>query len=212
MLSTQYRGSRGSKGKGEDSGSDVYDVQALFDIAKTLPEANTGKMFLYGLWRGGMMVYQALRAGAIVRAAAVNSGVSDAAGYRERSDAPEMEELMREAIPHFKEQKKLGFASRSAVLWASDLHVPLLLLYGTADSRVRVTQSLRRAIALQKANRSYELHVFEQGKSRRTIWGISPRSIRRYSPSSQSTLQRQDVLRADKTQTDSPRASCWCQT
>lgn len=44
--------------------------------------------------------------GVPARAAVVNSGVSDAAGYRERADAAEMDALMRATVPNFDAEKK----------------------------------------------------------------------------------------------------------
>lgn len=92
-----------------------------------------------------------------------NSGVSDASGYRDPPDAKEMEELVREMIPNFEEKKKTGFASRSALRWASELHIPVLLLHGTADWRINPAQTLELAEALQRAKQPYALHMFEGG-------------------------------------------------
>lgn len=163
VLASQYRGDGGSEGKDEQGGADVHDVNALAFTAAQLPEADTHNLFLYGQSRGGMMVYEALRAGFPAQAAAINSGVSDASGYSERPDAKQMEQLAREGIPNFEEEKRSGFISRSAIRWASELHTQLLLLHGTADWRVNPLQSLRMAEALQKANRPYTLHLFEGG-------------------------------------------------
>lgn len=163
VLASQYRGNAGSEGKDEQGGADIHDVNALAATAAQLPGADTRNIFLYGQSRGGMMVYEALRADFPARAAAINSGVSDASGYRERPDAKEMEELAREAIPDFDKEKKAGFQSRSAVRWAAELHTPLLLLHGTADWRVSPMQSLQMAEALQQAERPFSLHLFEGG-------------------------------------------------
>ena len=163
VLASQYRGNAGSEGKDEQGGADVHDVNALAATAARLPEADTRNLFLYGESRGGMMVYQSLRAGFAARAAVVNSGVSDAGGYKDRPDAKEMEDLARESIPNFEREKQAGFESRSAVRWASELHTPLLLLHGTADWRVSPMQSLAMAEALQKSKRPYSLHLFEGG-------------------------------------------------
>lgn len=163
VLASQYRGNAGSEGKDEQGGADVHDVNALAVTAAQLPEADPRNLFLYGESRGGMMVYESLRAGFAARAAVINSGVSDAGGYKDRPDAKEMEELARESIPNFEREKQAGFESRSAVRWASELHTPLLLLHGTADWRVSPMQSLAMAEALQKSKRSYALHLFQGG-------------------------------------------------
>ena len=163
VLASEYRGNAGSEGRDEQGGADVHDVNALAATAAQLPEADTHNLFLYGQSRGGMMVFEALRAGFPARAAVSNSGVSDAGGYRDRPDAKEMEELARAMIPNFEAEKKIGFASRSAIRWASEIRVPVLLLHGTADWRVSPLQTLQFAEALQLAKRPYALHLFEGG-------------------------------------------------
>lgn len=47
--------------------------------------------------------------------------------------------------------------------WASEIHVPLLLLHGSADWRVSPLQSLRMAEELQRVHQPYTLHIFEGG-------------------------------------------------
>lgn len=163
VLASQYRGNAGSEGKDEQRGADVHDVNALAATASQLPEADARNLFLYGQSRGGMMVLEALRAGFPARAAVSNSGVSDAAGYRDRPDAEEMDELARAMIPNFAQERLTGFQSRSALRWASELHTPIFLLHGTADWRVNPLQSLKLAEALQQAKRPFAMHLFEGG-------------------------------------------------
>ncbi len=163
VLASQYRGNGGSEGKDEQGGADIHDVNALAATAAQLSEADPQNIFLYGQSRGGMMVYEALRAGFPARAAVVNSGVSNAGAFTERPDAKEMEQIARAGIPDFDREKRSGFRSRSAIYWVAELHTPILLLHGTADWRVSPMQSLRMAEALQQAGKPYSLHLFEAG-------------------------------------------------
>jgi hypothetical protein len=57
-----------------------------------------------------MEVYEAIAAGADVRAAVVNSGISDLATVNDRRpDRKEMEALLAAAIPNFAEERSKGF-------------------------------------------------------------------------------------------------------
>jgi poly(3-hydroxybutyrate) depolymerase len=110
VLATQYRGAAGSEGKDEYGGKDVDDVLTLVQLAHRLPNADHENVFLYGLSRGGMEVYEAIAAGADVRAAVVNSGISDLATVNDRRpDRKEMEALLAAAIPNFAEERSKGF-------------------------------------------------------------------------------------------------------
>jgi len=164
VVASQYRGSDGSEGHDEDGGADVHDVSSLLAITRSLPEVDSNNAFLYGVSRGGMMVYETLAAGAQVRAAVVNSGVSDLAfSGTPRPDAAEMEALTRAAIPNYDREKATGFLSRSAVHWPEKINAPILILHGTADWRVDPLQALRMAEALQTAGRSYDLVMMNGG-------------------------------------------------
>jgi dipeptidyl aminopeptidase/acylaminoacyl peptidase len=163
IIASQYRGSTGSEGHDEEGGADVHDVLALIRLAQRMPEADAENIFLYGYSRGGMMAYEILAANSPVRAAVINSGVSDFGDLRNRPDAKDFEALMRNAIPNYDEEKARGFYSRSAVQWPEKIHAPLLLLHCTGDWRVRPLQALHMALALQSAKRSYSLIMISGG-------------------------------------------------
>jgi dipeptidyl aminopeptidase/acylaminoacyl peptidase len=162
-VASQYRGSTGSEGHDEEGGSDVHDVLALIQMARRMPEADAANIFLYGYSRGGMMAYEVLATDAPVRAAVINSGVSDFRDLSNRPDAKEFDALMQAAIPNYANEKAHGFYSRSAVQWPEKIHVPLLILHCTADWRVRPSQALHMALALQEAKRPYDLIMISGG-------------------------------------------------
>jgi dipeptidyl aminopeptidase/acylaminoacyl peptidase len=163
ILASQYRGSTGSEGHDEEGGADVHDVLALVEIAQRMPEADAGNIFLYGYSRGAIMVYETLETDAPIRGAVINSGVSDFRDLSNRPDAKEFEDLMRAAIPNYNSEKAGGFYSRSAVRWPEKIHAPVLILHGTGDWRVRPAQALHMALALQEANRPYDLIMISGG-------------------------------------------------
>jgi dipeptidyl aminopeptidase/acylaminoacyl peptidase len=163
VMASQYRGSTGSEGHDEEGGADVHDVLALIHIARQMPEVDADNMFLYGYSRGGMMAYQVLGSDAPIRAAVINSGVADFGDLSKRPDAKEFEALVSAAIPNFSEEKARGFYSRSAVQWPEKIHASVLILHCTGDWRVRPAQALHMALALQAANRPYDLIMLAGG-------------------------------------------------
>ncbi|HVF66088.1 MAG TPA: prolyl oligopeptidase family serine peptidase [Pyrinomonadaceae bacterium] len=52
------------------------------------------------------------------------------------------------------------FKTRSAILWAEGLNVPLLIMHGGGDRSVNPEHSLNLAQRLQKLGRVYELVVY----------------------------------------------------
>ena len=145
FLAPQYRGAGGGEGQDEYGGADVTDVLSLFPLLRSLDFADTANVFMYGHSRGGMMTYQALRAGVPVRAAAVTAGVADYAGRRARGGVP---------------MDSAAVERRSAVRWPDRLGVPLLLLHGGDDAVVPVEQARRLAAALDSLGRPHELVIY----------------------------------------------------
>lgn len=61
VAATNYRGNPGSEGQEEFGGADVNDIFNLIEALGELPEADTSRIGLCGLSRGGMMNYLALK-------------------------------------------------------------------------------------------------------------------------------------------------------
>jgi dipeptidyl aminopeptidase/acylaminoacyl peptidase len=158
VVAPQYRQADGGEGTDEMGGADVDDVLALLPLVKSLPNVDPAELFVYGVSRGGMMAYQALRRGLPARAAVIHSGLADVdATLKER---PEFEAMYREMIPNYTQDRAAAIARRSAVQWVAELKVPLLILAGSADWRVSASQALHVAETLQAAGREYGLIVY----------------------------------------------------
>ncbi|MES1211213.1 MAG: CocE/NonD family hydrolase, partial [Acidobacteriota bacterium] len=69
VIASQYRGNDGGEGREELGGADVRDVLNLIPLAASLEYADLRNVFLYGVSRGGMMTYLALKNGIAVNAA-----------------------------------------------------------------------------------------------------------------------------------------------
>jgi len=158
VIGTQYRGAEGGDGKDEFGGRDVDDVLALAELARARPDADPANVFLYGVSRGGMEAYLSLHRGLAVNAAVIHAGVADLEGAL--IARPMLEKNYEELIPDYKQTRATALRSRSAIFWADELRVPLLLVHGTADWRVPAAHVLQVAEKLQAANREYGLILY----------------------------------------------------
>lgn len=162
VVATTYRGGPRSEGRDEIGGADVDDVLALAPLVRSLPGVDADRLFIYGQSRGGMEAYRAMASGLPVRAAAVNSGVTDMS-WNGRPDAADLDAMNRAAMPDYASEAANHFCRRSAICWPEKLHAPLLLLHGGADWRVPAAQAIDLAARLDSLHRPYSLHIVEGG-------------------------------------------------
>ncbi len=164
VIASQYRGNGGSEGQEEFGGKDVNDVIILTEVLKEIEEADSENIGMYGWSRGGMMTYIALTNTENIKAAVVGGAVSD--NYETIKDRPEMETgVLAELIPNYEENKEKELNKRSAIKWADKFpkDVPILMLHGNSDWRVKPEQSLTLALEFEKNRVPYRLIMFEGG-------------------------------------------------
>jgi dipeptidyl aminopeptidase/acylaminoacyl peptidase len=164
VVASQYRGNAGGEGVEEFGGKEVNDILNLTDVLKEIEEADTDNIGMYGWSRGGMMTYIALTKTNKIKAAAVGGALSNL--YSNIQDRPEMESgVIAELIPHYHTNKEKELEKRSAIKWANKFpkNVPILMLHGTADWRVKPEQSLNLALEFEKYRVPYRLIMFEGG-------------------------------------------------
>ncbi len=164
VIASQYRGNAGSEGKEEFGGSDVNDVINLTQVLEEIESVDTDKIGMYGWSRGGMMTYIALTKTDKIKAAVVGGAVSD--NFLTIKDRPEMEtKVLAELIPDYEANKEKELTKRSAIKWADKFpkNVPILMLHGNADWRVKPEQSLTLAMEFEKYRVPYRLLIFEGG-------------------------------------------------
>lgn len=160
VLASQYRGVTEMEpakfGVDEFGGADVNDVRKLIDLAGQIPNADPDNIFLIGFSRGVMQGYLAARNGNQIRAMAMVNGVVDLQADLEFR--PEMEQVYRERMPGYGDNKAQLLRERSALAWAEELPkaAPILLMHGSDDERVAPGNGLKmkqRLDALQRPNR-----------------------------------------------------------
>jgi len=164
VVASQYRGNAGGEGKEEFGGSDVNDVLNLLPLLKSLPQADSARVGMYGWSRGGMMTYLALTRTDQIAAAIVGSGMADMFDTIKRR--PEMEtEVLAELVPNYAKDKEAALVARSAVRWTEKLSqkTPILLLHGSADWRVHPSQALTMAAKLFENQHVFRFVFLEGG-------------------------------------------------
>lgn len=162
VIASQYRGNAGSDGQEEFGGKDVNDVTILPQVLEEVEYANTEKIGMYGWSRGGMMTYLALTKTDKIKAAVAGGANSDLTTI----DRPNMESnVYAELIPNYFENKDEELKKRSAIFWVDQFpnNVPILLLHGNADWRVKSTNSLNLALEFEKHRIPYRLKIYEGG-------------------------------------------------
>lgn len=160
ILAPMLRQSDGSEGRDEMGGTDVDDLMNVLPLARSLAYVDTNNLFMYGESRGGMMTYQAIKRGFPVNAAATFGAFTDAQELVDSHPKQYSPAVLKQIWRDYDERKEEIFKTRSAILWAEQLNVPLLIMHGGADRSVTPEQSLNLAQRLQKSGRVYELIVY----------------------------------------------------
>lgn len=155
----------------EAGGSDVHDIFSLIDIATQQPYVDTANSFMFGISRGGMMTYQAIKK-LHLNAAAVIAGPANSltdtsrqsefweGWHDDTTSANQNYNGLKNILPDFEKNKEMYLRQRSAVFWADNIQTPVLILHSAKDGRVPCRQSLQLAEALQKAGKEYSLKIY----------------------------------------------------
>ena len=158
ILASQYRGNDGGEGHEELGGADLEDVANLLETAKSLPYADVRNVFMYGVSRGGMMTFLSMKRGIPIRAAAVVGAVYDLAAFGARS--PGVVSQAASLIPGYEHQGPAALQERSVMNWPQAVNAPLLILHGTGDEEVPVTEALAFATKFSTLQKPFALVVY----------------------------------------------------
>jgi dipeptidyl aminopeptidase/acylaminoacyl peptidase len=158
VLASQYRGNDGGDGREQLGGQDLDDISHLLDTARTLPYADTANVFMYGVSRGAMMTFLEIKRGVHINAAAVVGAVYDLAAFHQR--APSVVNKAAELIPEYPVAGISALRDRSVMDWPEAVNTPLLMIHGTNDDEVPVTEALAFATKLSNLRRTYQLIIY----------------------------------------------------
>lgn len=164
VVASQYRGNSGGEGKEEYGGKDLNDVLNLMPLLSSIKEADTSRIGMFGLSRGGMMTYLALTQTTRLKAAVVLSGLADLP--KALASRPEMDSTWAAMIPDFRSRKDEVLKARSATYFADKLYksTPLLIVQGSGDWRVPTGQVLDLVNKLYDAKHPTRFILYEGGQ------------------------------------------------
>jgi len=168
VIASDYRYQGTTTKRDEWGGVEVDDVLNLVPALKSLDYVDPDRLYMLGLSRGGTETYLAIKRGILVKAAAVIGGVTDLKAWVDAR--PEMGVVggneyadgFAKIWPDYEHRAAEHYRARSAVYWADQINVPVLILHSRTDRMVPVTQALRMAEALQEKGKVYSLHIYER--------------------------------------------------
>ena len=158
IIASQYRGADGESGKDEFGGEDLNDVIKLIDLCETHFDFIDMEDFcVAGVSRGGMMTYMTAKQDDRVKRIIVISAVSDLfQSYEERED---MQKVLYNYIGTTPQQNPEEYQKRSAVYWADDITVPVLMIHSKYDKQVSFSQSEDLYKKLKQNNKDISFSV-----------------------------------------------------
>lgn len=161
VIGSQYRGNDGGEGAEEFGGRDVNDVTNLIPALANIEKADTSRIGIWGVSRGGMMTYLALTKTTKFKAAVVLSGVADfEQAIASRKD---IDSMLIAWLPEYKNNRQEFINQRSAVLLANRISksTPIFIIQGTADWRVTTPQVMDLAKKFYELHQPFRLSLFE---------------------------------------------------
>jgi dipeptidyl aminopeptidase/acylaminoacyl peptidase len=161
VFAPALRGSEGGEGTDEIGGDDIHDIMNILPVLHQIPYADTENRFMLGESRGGIMTYLAIRNKFPLKAAAVIGGITDMPFYLK--DRPWAENFFKENFADYAEKKDSILQTRSAINWAEQFEVPLLIMNGQADPQVVPEHALNMAAKLSEFGKAYQLVILEGG-------------------------------------------------
>lgn len=163
VVASNYRGNGGGEGLEQFGGDDVNDILNLLPLLDRHDKADAGRLGMYGWSRGGMMTFLALCRTDRIKAAVVGGSPGDL--FKMMASRPEMEEVFRELIPGYADDREAQLTRRSATRWPEKIckSTPILLLHGTADWRVDPSSALDLAQVFITHRQPFRLILFEGG-------------------------------------------------
>ena len=163
VVASQYRGNGGGEGHEEYMGRDLQDVLSLFDLLADRPDVDSTRVGMFGWSRGGATTFRCLTKTRKIKAAAVGG---PAVNYpRIIEEEPEMGEYWSEFIPGYHDDPKAAMEARSVLFWVDQLPkgVPVLIVHGAADSKVKTHDVLSLAMKMETHRVPYRLVIYEGG-------------------------------------------------
>lgn len=164
IIASQYRGNGGGEGQEEYGGADIHDVLNLIPLLTQTAAADTSRIGIFGWSRGGAMTFQTLRRTNKIKVAAVGGAGTDYLAIAKNT--PFLDKYWAEWVPGYAENRTATLQQRSVIHWVDQLprNVPVLLLQGNLDWKVKANLVLELALEFEKYLIPYRLVMFDKGK------------------------------------------------
>lgn len=165
VVATNYRGNSRSEGKEQFGGEDVNDIANLIQSMAEIEKADTSRVGLWGISRGGMMNYLTLKKSYSNNMKAVVNigGIADLDLTIKHH--PEIEQVAAELIPNFEKERASEIQKRSAIHWVDELPktAPILILHGMKDQHVAYSQIPAFSDSLESYGVPFKSVSFQNG-------------------------------------------------
>ena len=136
VVASKYRGCGGSEGKDQFGGDDLRDVIKLIDICdKYFSFVDMDDFCIIGASRGGVMTYPAARQDKRIKRIIALSAITDLFETYENGDE-QMRNVLIETVGCTPQENPSEYEKRSAVCWADEINVPVLMFHSKKDPRV----------------------------------------------------------------------------
>lgn len=159
VIASNYRGSSGSTGKDEFGGADLDDVIKLIDLCEDFDFADMTDLCVAGVSRGGMMSYLSAKTeDRVKRIIAVSAPTDLIEMYNVRED---MKDVLTGCIGGSPKDLPEEYEKRSAVYWANEINVPVLIIHSKGDETVSYNQAEEMEKKLKEYNKNYSFISYD---------------------------------------------------
>ncbi len=134
---------------------ELEDIEDGLTWLKSQPWIDAGRIGIWGWSYGGYMTSYALTHSKSFKLGIAGAPVTDWANY---------DTIYTERYMGLPTNNPDGYKSSSVITAAANLHGRLLLLHGTTDDNVHLTNTLQFAHALQKAGKQFELMLYPKSR------------------------------------------------
>lgn len=160
VIASQYRGADGKTGIDQFGGADLNDVIKLIDLCDyTFDFVDMNDLCIVGVSRGGMMSYMTARQDKRVKGIIAISAVSDL--FQAYDDRDDMKTILENYIGETPESAPDEYEKRSAVYWADEITVPVLIIHSRLDEQVSYSQAEEMYSKLKTTNENCSIITYE---------------------------------------------------
>ena len=141
VVGCEIRGDNGSEGYDQFGGDELHDVIKLIDLCENhFSFIDMDDFAAIGVSRGGIATYMSARQDKRIQKIIVLSGMADLfKGYEEREE--QMKQLLHDCIGGTPEEMPEEYEKRSAVYWADEIKIPVLIVHSRGDEKVSFGQA-----------------------------------------------------------------------